>query len=139
MSNAKSVLIYSTLAASVRYEGHEPSGNDILKVTYSILILGGANVADKHFLTPKGVVTPVTPEEFAQLESNDLFNMHVTNGYITHETKQKSVDDVVADMATDDKSAPLTPNDYVLEGKEPPVVAGAVEVKKNLGGRPAKK
>jgi len=135
-SKDKSIYIYSTLAAPVRYESHTKGGGDIPTVASSVLINGGAGVADKHFITPRGVVTPVTEEEFAALQENDLFKLHVTNGYITHEKKQKSVEDAVADMEARDVSDPVQPADYIAEGIEPPTTAGETVV--NKGGRPAK-
>lgn len=116
------VYIFSTLSTNQLYTKYLKSeANELARVDRTVLVKGGANVADKHFVTPRGVVTEVSDEDYALLKDNDLFNTHVKNGYITVEEKNVNVDKVVSNMTSADESAPLTPESYIVEDKAPPV------------------
>ena len=91
------IYIYSTLSSSVNYE---------VEGGRNILIAGGANIPDKHFLTPQGVVTTVTEDGLAQLKKNRVFELHNKNGFIKWHGKKMEVEAVVADMQGADDSAP---------------------------------
>lgn len=106
--------IYSTLATDMKYtEYHEPiSGETVANIKHSVFVNGRANVSDKHFVTPRGVMTRVSDEDFAMLEKNSLFNLHRKNGYITFEKKAADIDKVVVNMKARDVSAPITPEFY---------------------------
>lgn len=113
--------IFSTLSTNQLYTKYaKTEGNDIPRVERTVLVKGGANVADKNFITPRGVVTEVSDEEYAFLEQNELFKKHVANGYITVEERQVNIDKVVSNMKPADESAPLTPESYEVEDKAPP-------------------
>lgn len=91
------IYIYSTLSASVAYE--VDGGREIL-------IAGGANIPDKHFLTPQGVVTSVTEEDLALLKKSRVFDLHAKNGFLKWHSKKVDVEQVIADMQGADDSAP---------------------------------
>ena len=91
------IYVYSTLSASVAYE---------VDGGRNILIAGGANIPDKHFLTPQGVVTSVTEEDLALLKKNRVFELHAKNGFLKWHGKKVEVEAVVADMQGADNSAP---------------------------------
>lgn len=114
--------IFSTLSTNQLYtKYHKSENNDLARVDRTVLVKGGANVADKHFITPRGVVTEVSDEDCALLKETPLFKMHVENGYLTVEEKSANVDKVVDNMTAADKSAPLTPQSFEVEDKAPPV------------------
>jgi hypothetical protein len=114
--------IYSTLSTNQLYTKYATTaGNDMPRVERTVLVKGGANVADKNFITPRGVVTEVTDEELTFLKDNKLFNTHLENGYVSIEERQVNVDKVVDNMKPADESAPLTPESYEVEGKASPV------------------
>lgn len=139
---SKSVYVYSTLSAPQRYTKYAKGNGDMSREESSVLIKGGANVADKNFITARGVVTQITPEEHEQLKENTLFQTHVANGYIIVDAANVDIDKIVSDMEGRDESAPLTPDDFVAEGATPPVVAGITEAPakpKGKGGRPSKR
>ena len=120
MAMAKdSNVIYSTLTSSQRYTKWR-TGSDVHSVDKEVLIKGGANVADKAFTTPKGVVTIVTDAQLALLESNPSFNRHVERGFILVEKgkSQGDVEKAISDMVGRDDSAPLVDADFA-EGKAP--------------------
>jgi len=106
--------IYSTLSTDMKYaEYREPvAGETVAIIKHSVFIAGKANVADKHFVTPRGVMTKITDDEFAMLSKIPLFNLHKDNGYISFEKKVADVDKVVVNMKARDVSAPITPEFY---------------------------
>lgn len=114
-------FIYSTLTASQRYQTYNKpkDARGMPSATRdSILIQGGTNVADKNFVTPRGVVTKVSAEQLKELQENSLFKTHVENGYITVEDKEVDKDKVVADLTQRSPDAPLVPEDF-KDGKAP--------------------
>lgn len=114
--------IYSTLTGSQAYQIYRQGGADLPVVDKTILVAGGANVANKNFITPKGVVTTVTDEELELLGKNPVFALHRENGFITVEEKQVSVEKVVSDMEARDDAAPLTDEDFIAKDQIPPTV-----------------
>lgn len=106
--------IYSTLSTDMKYaEYRDPvAGETVAIISRSVFIAGKANVADKHFVTPRGVMTKITDDEFAMLSKMPLFNLHKDNGYISFEKKSTDVDKVVVNMKPRDVSAPITPEFY---------------------------
>lgn len=103
------VYVYSTLSASVQYD---------IDGGKQILIAGGANIPDKHFLTPQGVVTKVTAEDLAGLKKNRVFELHHKNGFLRWEDKKQEIEQVVSGMQGADDSAPDTETDAeVVEQK----------------------
>lgn len=106
--------IYSTLAAPQAYTTYLKNSEKELPIVEStVLIKGGTGVMDaKNIQTPRGVMTEVSEAEYKALQQNYVFNMHVENGYITVEEKEVKVDKIAKDMSHDDKSRPITPNDF---------------------------
>ncbi|MDR0805951.1 MAG: hypothetical protein LBN41_04275 [Enterobacteriaceae bacterium] len=104
------LYIYSTLS------------NDQLYATQSgdVFIAGKVNITNKHFLTPRGVVTEVTPEQYAQLKKNHVFKLHMQNGYILVDQHKVDPEKAATDMNSRDESAPDTPESLAAEGKDIP-------------------
>lgn len=94
MSSDK-VYVYSTLSNDQVYAVEEGE----------IFIAGKANVSNKHFLTPKGVVTPITEDQLEQLRKNIVFRKHSENGFLVISTSKVDPEDVARDMAGPDNSA----------------------------------
>lgn len=120
-----SVFVYSTLTGSHKYpiyRKRREGGDTIPQMESYVLIHGGANLATKHLITPKGVVTKVTDDEYERLKANPAFARHLKRGYLTVEDYDYTVDEIVADMTPKDGSAPLTPDDY---GNDAPTTAEA--------------
>lgn len=118
-------FIYSTLTAPQQYTVYQDGPvNDGLKTKVKVahvFVGGGANVSNKHFVTPLGAVTEVSEDELQLLRGNWCFNDHVKNGFITvQETgKKMDVEEVVkSDMKPKDKSAPLTKKDMEDKNKK---------------------
>lgn len=104
--------IYSTLAASMEYTHWEvnPTDKNALPIKrQGVFIKGGAGVANKHLMTPRGVCTIVSDAELEILQRDVTFQLHVKKGFITIDSKEKAADKVAADMNENDKSKPWTP------------------------------
>lgn len=112
--------ILSTMSTGVDYSLYEktPSGLTVVKKTVSIN--GGANVMDKHFITPLGVVTKVSDEDLELLEANPVFKQHKADGFIKIQKNDKVE---TSQMEKKDASAQPTAEDFKKKGKKAPVVA----------------
>lgn len=111
--------IYSTATCGAWYTLYEEnSSKDIAmpkKVNGKICqveIKGGHGVATKHLVTPRGVVTKVSDEEFELLQQNKSFQKHVQDGFLSFDKKEIAPEKKAADMADKDGSAPITPQDF---------------------------
>lgn len=111
--------IYSTLSSAMNYQNYGAGGADLPVATDGVVIQGGANIPDKYMRTPEGaVITPVTDEQLDALQANDVFKLHVANGFIVVKDKKYEPEKVAADMTTRDQSAPLVDSDFI-DGQEP--------------------
>lgn len=116
---SKDVFILSTLSADQLYTAWRKGGADLPLVERQVFVRGGANVADKRLVTPQGVVTKVSAEDLELLESNAVFQLHKSNGYITvSRSKPSDPDAAAASQANRSPDAPLTDGDFA-EGKAP--------------------
>jgi hypothetical protein len=112
--------IASTLSNSVEYVLYEGTEDpkQMPNARASVIIAGGANMADKHFVTPAGVITSVTNEELALLDKNEVFKLHKTNGYLQiMDSEPKRVEDAAADMNAREPASPLVDEDFSTEVK----------------------
>lgn len=130
--------VYSTLTSPVRYVNHTRGGAEIpLPVSVDgedgVLIHGGHGVASKRLVTPLGVMTEVTDVQLTYLQENQVFQMHVKNGFVTVDTVKADPEKVAADMAGKDGSAPLTPADF--DGGQGPKVMDEEPAKARGKGR----
>lgn len=104
--------VYSTMTTGVRYVQYSKSVNDMPVVESFVDIAGGANLPDKHLVTPRGVVTKVTDEQLALLEQNPLFKRHKENGFIIVDSVKVDPEVKASDMEQRDDSSPLVPEDF---------------------------
>lgn len=111
--------IFSTLTSSVEYRNYATGGADLPNVDKSVLIVGGSNVPDKHLITPYGIMTEISAEDYSWLQDNELFKLHKANGFVTVRDKPADAEKVAAsDLNTRDQSAPLVEQDFE-EDKKP--------------------
>lgn len=110
---SKKLYIFSTLAADVSYTGYsETKGDALPKVQMSVVVKGGAGVANRRTIeTPRGVVTIVTDEEAKFLAGNPVFVKHMKNGFVQISESNADGDEAAADMTGRDASAPLVDED----------------------------
>lgn len=121
------IYLLSTLTSSQRYVVWKEGGADLPSEEHSIFVAGGANVPNKRLITPRGVVTKLTDDEYAILKENPAFVTHVANGFITvSKSKPADVDEAATGQAAKDGGAPLTEGDFE-PGQAPTVSPGAPE------------
>ena len=82
----------------------------------TIRIAGKANVANSNIITPRGMATKVTAEQYAALQKNHVFALQKENGFLTAEQHKEDAEKVAANMQGRDKSAPDTTEDMLLGG-----------------------
>ncbi|AAT37728.1 gp22 [Burkholderia phage BcepB1A] len=109
----KTVHVYSTLANSQQYPLYErdPQGN--AHILAHVHINGGAGLANKHLITPIGVMTAISEKALEHLEQSHVFQKHVERGFITVRKDQVDIERAVAEHTSErDPSAPIVPEDY---------------------------
>lgn len=95
------IYIYSTLSNDQRYQ---------LKDGRSVLVAGKANVANKQLITPKGMATAISEDEFNLLQENIVFKAHSNNGFVSaSHDKQDAEAFASRNLEASDKSAQDTP------------------------------
>ena len=112
--------VYSTATCPIAYAVYEDNKNTDLGVIkkrtdgspIKIIINGGHGVANKHFVTPKGVCTIVNDQDMEILLEDRLFKKHMNAGFMSYDKKEVSTEKKAANMARKDRSAPLTPDDF---------------------------
>ena len=111
--------VFSTLTASNTYVKYNPQGGgDLPSVDRSVTIKGGSNLPNKHMLTSIGYMTEVSDEDMSWLQEDEIFKLHVKNGYIKVRDKPADAEKVATDLNTRDQSAPLVEQDF---SEKPPV------------------
>lgn len=104
------VYIYSTQTNSTAYpEWRYDPGKPFHTMKRKVIINGGTGVANKHFVTPMGVMTKVSDEDFAFLKENAMFQRAVKNGWHTYDTSRQEPEDMAKNMKIGDGSAPKNP------------------------------
>lgn len=115
---SKQYYVYSTLTAPNQYVNHEPvkdgEGNNLPQpIGEGITIQGGAGVANKNLVTPRGVVSgPFDEQQLAYLRANKVFQLHEANGFLQIDDKKVDADEVAADMTNRDGSSPMVDADF---------------------------
>lgn len=104
--------VFSTLATDVEYVDWIPGGGEVPSKGRSVVVKGGAGVADKRLLTPLGISTKITDEDASFLETNKTFKAHEKAGHVKLSKRDMAPEKFAADMTGRDKSAPLVPGDY---------------------------
>lgn len=126
---SRTIFVLSTLASTTVYAGYHANDNagQLPRVKHSVTIEGGAGVANKNFITPRGVVTAITEEDAAFLKDHKVFRRHADRGFVSFSESDpgQAVDSAVAGMEGRDKSAPLVEEDFqnATENDAKPVAA----------------
>lgn len=119
------VHIYSTLANPQKFVVYEVVTPDQAQEmgrlplpVVEVLIRGGAGIASKNLITPNGVHTAITAEEYDAIKDLAVFKSFVDNGFIKVEGKQFDLDRIVGDMNAKDPGGPVTPADFMNEAQD---------------------
>jgi len=100
--------IFSTLANDNRYVQWQKGAGDLKIPGRSVLVNGGTGVANDRFITPLGIHTEVSDEDYKILDADPGFLAHKAAGFIIVQDKKADAEKVAADMSLADPSAPLT-------------------------------
>lgn len=112
--------ILSKLANSQIYTNYAKGVGDNMNIPVkSIEIKGGADVTDKHLVTPEGVITKISDTDLEVLKSNVDFQRHLEGGYVKYFGTAPNIEKH-ADKMTKDKSRQIKKSDYEKEGKKAP-------------------
>ena len=114
--------IYSLASNDVvitKFKKRDPKSVGANSIETAIIIKGGANVRNKHGQTAKHVMTEVSKEDLAILESNSSFKRKVKAGFLF-------VDNVPGE-AKSDKSAQLTAAQMKAKSKGAELKTGKAE------------
>lgn len=113
--------ILSKLVNTQIYTQYAKGTNSLNIPSAKVVIKGGADITDKNFVTPEGVITSVTDNELEILKANKDFQLHLERGHVKYFGKNPNMDKEVSKLDKE-KSAPLTPEDYTKKGKKAPKV-----------------
>lgn len=113
--------ILSKLANSQIYTQYAKGTNNLNIPTSRIEIKGGADVTDKNFVTPEGVITKITAQELDILKANRDFQSHLEKGHVKYFGTNPNIEKEAPKLEKDN-SKPLTPDDYTKQGKKAPKV-----------------
>jgi hypothetical protein len=113
--------VYSKLACHQKYVTYfEGKPTDAInRVEKSVTVRGQAGMCkstDPDVITPAGVRTQITDEEYGLLKNNWLFNLHRTNGHVTVEEVKVNPNKVAKDLAPDEGSRPRVESDLKDKG-----------------------
>ena len=106
-----SIYIYSTSTHSHNING--------------VFIKGGANLADKHFYTPRGVATSLTEEQYNAIKDSRIFQALENAGLFSVSKKETDANKAAKNMTKKDKSAPKAKEDFEKNAENVSVVTGA--------------
>jgi hypothetical protein len=119
------VHIYSTLANPQKFVTYlMPDAADANQmgrlpvIDREVLIRGGAGIASKNLITPLGVHTAITADEYESIRELPHFQAFVKSGHFRVENKSVDIDKIVGDMNPRDPGGPVTPADYETAKKD---------------------
>lgn len=113
--------VLSKLVNTQLYTQYAKGTNNLSNPCARVEIKGGADITDKNFVTPEGVITKVTDNELEILKANKDFQLHLERGHVKYFGKNPNMDKEVTKLEKDN-SKPLTPEDYTKKGKKAPKV-----------------
>lgn len=117
-----SYYVFSTLATDQIYQNWMAAPSGMPAAGHSVFVKGGTGVANERLITPIGVMTEISDADYTEMQKNEVFKLHVKNGYVTVQSKKAEPEKVASGMNTKDKSAPKTDADFEAETGSAPKV-----------------
>lgn len=112
--------IMSKMTSNVNYTIYAKAPSGLPVVKQIITVRGGADVIDKKTLvTPEGVLTVISDDEYNKLQLNPIFRRHLERGMISVSSNESNAEKTSKELSKD-SSAQLTPKDYKKSGKNKP-------------------
>lgn len=113
-----SVYIYSTMSQDVAYTFYKEKKHlgDLHEVESKIFVKGGAGVITKNLVTPQGIATKITNEEYDRLKDHPVFKIHEENGFVVARQTKIGLSIISKDMEKRDRSSQLIHSDLKKEG-----------------------
>lgn len=112
--------VLSKLANDQCYTKYVKGADNFNQAVASVTIKGGAGVANKKTLmTPQGVVTKITDEQYELLKENKEFQNHLERGFLNVFAINPDVEKKSEKMSKD-KSSQLTSKDFEEQGLKAP-------------------
>lgn len=114
------IHIFSTLSSpQIFTKWSTPSETGMLPtIEREVAVKGGAGIASKNLITPNGVHTAITQEDYDAICDLKHFKDFVESGHIRVERKEHDIDKMVSDMNPRDPGGPITPADYETAAKD---------------------
>ena len=112
--------ITSTATNGTDYALYKTTDAGMTVPVKTISIKGGANCANKVFVTPDSVATKVSDEDYELLKNHPEFIRHMKAGFLKVSKIMKEENN--KGMVKEDNSAPMTPEKYEKKGRKKPVV-----------------
>lgn len=110
-----SVYIYSTLANHQHYTTYHPTPKGQIPVKKHVVMIKGQarlpKVVGTELITPMGIRTEISDEDYEILKTIPLFQTHLKNGYITIDSKRVNPDKKAKDLERD-PSSPKVESDF---------------------------
>lgn len=107
--------VYSTASCDNQYAHYEETGGQLPALKFVVKVAGKANITDKHFVTPKGVVTELQDWEAEFLERDPTFQQQVEAGFMKLEKRKKDPEKVAEEMTKRDRSAPVSADRFQFD------------------------
>jgi len=120
-TGGETVHVYSTLANDqliTIYADNAERMNDLPPVVEKVLIKGGAGIASKNLITPMGIHTQLSIDEYNAIKDHWHFQEMVERGHLKVESRKVDIEAAIGDMNANDPSSPLTPADYEASAKD---------------------
>lgn len=118
---SKQHFVFSTLPNAQAYTTFKKSGDgETMIPAETVIIKGGAGVADRRYETAPGVMTEISDDQHTLLQNNPIFKRHVERGFIQVHDKAVEVEVVAADMNRESADRPMVDSDFEAEGVKPP-------------------
>lgn len=111
--------ITSTATSGTDYVLYKSTETGLKIPAKVVTINGGANCANKLFVTRSAVSTKVSDEELEMLRQNPEFARHLENGFLNITKIEK---ESVKGLQEGDASAPMTPEKYKSRGRKAPSI-----------------
>lgn len=115
--------VASTLTSDVKYTLWKSNPGGVNVSLGHVLIQGGHGVAHRRanggLDTPQGVITSVTADQLELLRKDDVFQLHMKNGFIRIIESERKVEPEKAakDLEAKEPSAPLDDADFKEGGR----------------------